>query len=53
MGDVTPQSNRGLNRRTVLKRGLLTGVGAAVASVALPTLTGVAQASQLTVTAIA
>jgi hypothetical protein len=40
---------RGLGRRALLRNGLLTGAGAAVASVALPGLTGVAHASIVSV----
>jgi hypothetical protein len=52
MTDETPQPTRGLARRTLLRNGLLTGVGAAVAAVALPGLTGVAQAATVQVLAM-
>jgi hypothetical protein len=45
MTDVAPETTRGLNRRTLLRNGLITGLGAAVATVAVPALTGVAKAA--------
>jgi hypothetical protein len=51
MVDVTPQSGRGLSRRAMLRGSLLTGAGVAVASAALPGLTGVAQAATVITTA--
>ena len=45
MTDVTPEATRGLNRRTLLRSGLVVGLGAAAATVGVPALTGVAQAS--------
>jgi hypothetical protein len=47
MSDVTPQPTRGLARRALLRNGLLAGAGMAVASVALPGITGVAQAAMV------
>lgn len=51
MTDVTPPPG-GLARRALLRKGLLAGAGAALASVALPSLTGVAQASIVNAEAI-
>jgi hypothetical protein len=45
MTDVTPEKTRGLGRRTLLRNGLIVGLGAAAATVAVPALTGVAQAT--------
>jgi hypothetical protein len=45
MTDVTPQTGRGLDRRVLLRNGLLAGAAVAMASVALPGITGIAQAS--------
>jgi hypothetical protein len=45
MAEVTPRAARVLGRRALLRNGLLAGAGAAVASVALPGITGTAQAS--------
>ena len=45
MTDVTPETTRGLSRRTLLRSGLVAGLGAAAATVAVPALTGVAQAA--------
>lgn len=45
MTDVTPEMNRGLSRRRLLRNGLVAGLGAAAAIVAVPALTGVAEAS--------
>jgi hypothetical protein len=42
--DATPEASRGFSRRTLLRGGLVTGLGAAVATVAVPALTGVAKA---------
>jgi hypothetical protein len=52
MADVTPQPGRGLARRALLRNGLLAGAAAAVASVALPGITGVAQAAMVDAEAI-
>src|ERR1700728_3425302 len=45
MADMTPQPARGLGRGALLRNTVLAGAGAAVASVALPSLTGVARAA--------
>jgi hypothetical protein len=45
MTDETPHTTPGLNRRMLLRGGLLAGFGVAVAGVASPALTGVAQAA--------
>jgi len=44
MTDAAPETTRGLSRRTLLRNGLVTGLGAAAATVAIPALTGVAEA---------
>src|SRR5580693_7897800 len=44
MTNETPQAAPGLRRRAFLRNGLLTGLGAVAASVALPALTESAQA---------
>lgn len=44
MTNVTPEATPGLRRRTLLRNGLLTGLGAVVVGVASPTLTGTARA---------
>lgn len=46
MTDFTPQPGRGLARRALLRNGLLAGVGAAVASAALPGITGITGIAQ-------
>lgn len=43
--DATPEMSQGFKRRTLLRGGLVAGLGAAVATVAVPALTGVAKAS--------
>jgi len=45
MTDVTPGATRGLGRRALLRNGLIVGVGAVAATVAVPTFAGVAEAS--------
>jgi hypothetical protein len=45
MTDLTAQKTRGLGRRTLLRSGLLVGLGAAVVTVAAPNLAGVARAA--------
>jgi hypothetical protein len=45
MTDVTPETTRGLNRRTLLRNGLVVGLGMAAATIAVPAFAGVAQAS--------
>jgi hypothetical protein len=42
--DATPETSRGFSRRSLLRGGLVAGLGAAVATVAVPALTGVAKA---------
>jgi hypothetical protein len=42
--DATPETSRGFSRRTLLRGGLVAGLGAAAATVAVPALTGVAKA---------
>lgn len=45
MAEVTPPPRRGLARRSLLRNGLLAGAATAAASLVLPGITGVAQAS--------
>ena len=45
MPDVTPKTTHGLSRRTLLRNGMVVGLVAAAATVAVPALTGVAQAT--------
>jgi hypothetical protein len=49
MADIAPHRMPGLGRRALLRNGLLSGLGVAVASVALPAFTGVARAAMLDV----
>lgn len=48
MADVTPRTTRGLSRRTLLRNGLVTGLGVAIATAAVPAFTGVARAASVT-----
>jgi hypothetical protein len=48
MTDVTPETTRGLGRRALLRNGLIAGLGAAAATVAVPALAGVAEAAAVT-----
>jgi hypothetical protein len=43
--DLTPQKPQGLDRRALLRNGLLVGLGAAAVTVAAPNLAGIARAS--------
>ena len=47
MTDVTPETTRAFNRRTLLRNGLVVGLGVAAATVAVPAFTGVAHATSV------